>query len=116
MIQKITKNDYTLKPEGVSEGKQSELPKYLHKVHQANYQAMEKYKLPVYPGKMYLFRAMDQSFYIKDPVLYGWDLYVKGGIVVLDIPGEHSRIFAPPNDALFANALQKSLNETNSIE
>jgi thioesterase domain-containing protein/acyl carrier protein len=108
--QKITKDDYKIKPEGVSEGKQSELPKYLHKVHRANYQAMERYILPEYPGRLHLFRAMDQKFYIKDPVNYGWDKFVKE-MVILHIPGEHSTIFAPPNDELFARALQKCLNE-----
>lgn len=108
--QKITKDDYKLKPEGASLGKQSELPKYLHKVHQANYIALEKYILPPYPGKLTLFRAMHQTFYIKDPIKYGWDEFVKE-MVILDIPGEHSTIFAPPNDVLFAKALQKCLNE-----
>jgi len=108
--QKITKDDYKLKPEGVSLGKQSELPKYLHKVHRANYIALEKYILPPYPGKLHLFRAMDQKFYIKDPVYYGWDKFVKE-VVILHIPGEHSSIFAPPNDELFAQTLQKCLDE-----
>lgn len=108
--QKITKDDYKLKPEGVSVGKQSELPKYLHKVHRANYIALEKYILPPYPGKLTLFRALDQKFYIKDPVKYGWDEFVRE-MVILDIPGEHSTIFAPPNDELFAKALQKCLDE-----
>lgn len=108
--QKITKDDYKLKPEGVSVGKQSELPKYLHKVHKANYIALEKYILPPYPGRLHLFRAMDQKFYIKDPVFYGWDEFVKE-VVILHIPGEHSTIFAPPNDKLFAQELQKCLDE-----
>jgi thioesterase domain-containing protein len=110
MKQKITKDDYKIKPEGVSVGKQSELPKYLHKVHQANYDALEKYILPPYPGRLHLFRAMDQKFYIKDPVYYGWDKFVKE-VVILHIPGEHSTIFGPPNDELFAHALQKCLDE-----
>ena len=108
--QKITKDDYKIKPEGVSLGKQNELPKYLHKVHRANYIALEKYILPPYPGKLHLFRALDQKFYIKDPVYYGWDKFVKE-VVILNIPGEHSSIFAPPNDKLFAQALQKCLDE-----
>jgi amino acid adenylation domain-containing protein len=110
MKQKITKNDYTIKPEGVSLGKKSELPKYLHKVHQANYRALENYILPTYTGKLHLFRAMDQKFYIKDPIAYGWNKFVKGGVVIHDIPGEHSRIFAPPYDIIFAERLQACLN------
>ena len=108
--QKITKDDYKLKPEGASLGKQSELPKYLHKVHRANYIALDRYILPPYPGKLTLFRAMHQTFYIADPVKYGWEEYVKE-MEILDIPGEHSTIFAPPNDVLFAKELQKCLDE-----
>ena len=113
--QKITKDDYKIKPEGVSVGKQSELPKYLHKVHRANYLAMEKYILPPYPGKLTLFRATNQTFYIKDPIKYGWDEYVNE-MIILDIPGEHSTIFAPPNDELFAKELQKCLDEREEIK
>jgi len=112
ILKKITGNDYTIEQTGVSEGKQNELPKYLHKVHQANMHALDNYIMPEYPGKIYLFRAMDQSYYLKDPILYGWDKYVKGGVEVLDIPGEHSRIFAPPNDKYFADSLQNCLNQT----
>jgi hypothetical protein len=59
---------------------------------------------------------MNQTFYIKDPVGYGWDKFVQGGVVILDIPGEHSRIFAPPNDKIFAQALQKCLDETSESD
>ena len=107
---KIMKNDDLNKPIGASVGKQSELPKYLHKVHQANYLALEKYILPPYPGKLHLFRARDQKFYIKEPIAYGWDEFVDE-VVIHHIPGEHSTIFAPPNDELFARTLQKCLNE-----
>ena len=110
--QKITKDDYKVKPVGVSLGNQSELPKFLHKVHRANWVAMEKYVLPPYPGKLTLFRAMHQTFYIQDPVNYGWDKFVKE-MVIHHIPGEHSTIFAPPYDNIFAQALQKALDERN---
>ena len=109
-MKKIMKNDDLNQPIGASEGKQSELPKYLHKVHRANYLALEKYILPPYPGKLHLFRARDQKFYIKEPVAYGWNEFVEE-VVIHHIPGEHSTIFAPPNDELFAHTLQKCLNE-----
>jgi thioesterase domain-containing protein/acyl carrier protein len=113
IIQRITKDDYNLQPEGISEGKNSELPIYLHKVHKANNNALENYILKEYGGKLHLFRAMDQTFYIRDPETYGWSDFVKGNIVLHDIPGSHSRIFAPPNDQIFAQSLQKCLDEIN---
>ena len=110
MKQKITKDDYKIKHEGASLGKQSELPKYLHKVHKANDLALNRYILPPYPGKLTLFRAMHQTFYIADPIKYGWEEYVKG-MEIINIPGEHSTIFAAPNDVLFAKELQKCLDK-----
>jgi thioesterase domain-containing protein len=82
----------------------------VHKVHRANSVALGKYILPPYSGKLHLFRAMNQTFYIKNSKKYGWDKFVNE-VVVLHIPGEHSTIFAPPNDELFAQALQKCLDE-----
>ncbi len=110
LIKRFTKDDYKIQPVGVSLGNQSELPKFLHNVHRANWIALEKYVLPPYPGKLTLFRAMHQTFYIQDPVNYGWDKFVKE-LVILHIPGEHSTIFAPSYDNIFAQALQKALDE-----
>ena len=109
--QRFSKDDYKLQPESISEGRKNELPKYLHKVHKANDNALESYIMKEYTGKIHLFRALDQTFYIRDPKNYGWADFVTGGIVIHDIPGSHSRIFAPPNDKIFAKSLQKSLDE-----
>jgi len=32
------------------------------------------------------------------------------GVFIHEIPGEHSSIFAPPNDEYFAGILQENLN------
>jgi thioesterase domain-containing protein/acyl carrier protein len=96
----------------VSKGEQAELPKYLRKVHRANLRAGRKYNLQTYQGSVHLFKATHQTFYIADPVNYGWDKFASGGVIVHEIPGEHSSTFAPPNDRLFASILQKVLNET----
>jgi thioesterase domain-containing protein/acyl carrier protein len=95
----------------VSEGKRSELPRYLRKVHKANSRADRNYVIKEYPGEVHLFKAKIQTFYITDPVNYGWDKVAKGGVRIHEIPGEHSNTFAPPNDKYFASVLQKHLNE-----
>jgi len=95
----------------VSEGKRSELPRYLRKVHKANSRADRNYVIKEYPGEVHLFKAKIQTFYITDPVNYGWDRVAKGGVRIHEIPGEHSNTFAPPNDKYFASVLQKHLNE-----
>lgn len=98
--------------EGISKGEQKELPKYMHKVHLANTRAGRRYVLKPYMGRVHLFKATRQTFYIPDPVNYGWDKYALGGVVIHQIPGEHSSTFAPPNDKHFSSILQKSLDES----
>ena len=98
--------------EMVSKGKRKELPKYLRKVHKANSRADRKYVIQPYPGPVHLFKAQKQTFYITDPVSYGWDKMAKGGVFIHTIPGEHSNTFAPPNDKYFANVLQEHLNQS----
>jgi len=100
----------------VSEGKKSELPKFLRKVHRANHRANRNYIIRPYNGTVHLFKALKQTFYIPDPVYYGWDLVAMGGVTVHGIPGEHSNTFAPPNDKYFAEILQKTLDETRNEE
>jgi amino acid adenylation domain-containing protein len=96
----------------LSKGEERELPKYLRNVHQANLKAGKKYEIKPYTGRVHLFKADHQTFYILDPVYYGWSKFALGGVIVHEIPGEHSSTFAPPNDKKFAYILQKSLNET----
>jgi amino acid adenylation domain-containing protein len=96
----------------ISKGEQNELPKYLRKVHRANLRAGRRYIIKPFDGVVHLFKAAHQTFYIPDPVNYGWDKYALGGVIVHEIPGEHSSTFAPPNDKHFSTILQKSLDET----
>jgi amino acid adenylation domain-containing protein len=96
----------------VSKGKKNELPKFLRKVHRANHRANGNYIIRPYNGIVHLFKAQKQTFYIPEPENYGWDRVAKGGVVVHEIPGEHSNTFAPPNDKYFADILQKTLDQS----
>jgi amino acid adenylation domain-containing protein len=110
---KITGMDVRFKKEDyVSKGKADELPKYLRKVHKANRRANRNYVVKPYSGSVHLFKAKKQTFYIVEPVKYGWDKYASGGVFIYEIPGEHASIFAPPNDTYFAEVLQRHLNTT----
>jgi amino acid adenylation domain-containing protein len=98
--------------EPVSKGRQNELPKFLRRVHRANSRANRNYAIRPYNGTVHLFKAQKQTFYIPEPEDYGWSRVAKGGVIIHEIPGEHSNAFAPPNDKYFANILQKSLDES----
>ena len=73
--------------------------------------ALYKYILKPASLKVDLYRAEKQLFYIPEPKTYGWNRYALDGVNVVNVPGEHSAIFAPPNDKLFANLLNKRLDE-----
>jgi thioesterase domain-containing protein len=103
---KVNKNEL------ISKGKEKELPKYLRRVHRANRRANRNYIVRPYNGTLHLYKAQKQTFYIPEPVTYGWDRMAMGGVIIHEIPGEHSNTFAPPNDKYFASVLQKSLNES----
>lgn len=73
--------------------------------------ALNRYVLKPAPLTVDLFRAGKQMFYIEEPKTYGWSKYAQKGVVVENVPGEHSALFAPPNDAIFAKLLTDRLNE-----
>ncbi|MEI8378452.1 MAG: hypothetical protein WCF95_07945, partial [bacterium] len=87
-----------------------DLPSHLIYVAKANIEAISAMKLRYFPGTLHLFRACKRNFYVSDPVFLGWKKYAQE-VVVHPIPGEHSRIFAPPNDNDFGEKLQKALDE-----
>ena len=86
-----------------SKGEERELPKYLRRVHRANHLAGRRYVIKPYDGQVHLFKAEHQTFYIPDPINYGWDKYATRGVIIHEIPGEHSSTFAPPNDRHFSS-------------
>ena len=86
------------------------LPLYALNVRRASDMAAENYKLGYFPGTIDLFRADSRSFFVYDPKYLDWDKHCKT-VIAHDVPGDHSKIFAPPNDVAFAASLQKRLNE-----
>jgi hypothetical protein len=79
-------------------------------------EALTKYELHAAPVQVDLFKAGIPTFYIPNRKDYGWSRFAKKGVVVHTIPSEHSRIFAPPNDKLFAEKLDRRLDELESTK
>lgn len=73
--------------------------------------ALEQFQLTPADLEVHLFRATIQTFYMDDYDYYGWRDFAMKGVHVYDVPGEHSYIFAPPNDKEFARKLQAVLTE-----
>ncbi len=100
---------WTLKGDKVSVTKEG-LPLYALNVRRASDQAAENYQLGYFPGTIDLFRALGRSFFVHDPKYLDWEQHCRA-VETHDIPGDHSKIFAPPNDAYFAVCLQKRLRQ-----
>jgi len=86
------------------------LPDHLISVAKANLKALSGLRLSFFPGTLYLFRAKNRSFYVEDKKFLGWSKYVDK-VEVVQLNGDHSRIFAPPVDQEFAGHLQKCLDK-----
>jgi len=80
------------------------------KVDQANKQAFDQYQLSPYEGKIHLFKAVSQRFYLDDFEYLGWQPYAKGGVEIHTVPGDHLTLFDPPHGQEFAKILQKCLD------
>lgn len=80
------------------------------KIEAINDVALEQFQLVPADLEVHLFRATIQTFYMDDYDFYGWRDFAMKGVHVHDVPGEHSYIFAPPNDKEFARKLQTVLD------
>jgi thioesterase domain-containing protein len=84
---------------------------YSNKIDLMNEEAERNYQLKPYPLNVKIFRARKHTFYMNDFEYLGWKEYALKGVEVHDIPGEHNKIFAPPNDKEFARILQACLDK-----
>ncbi|MEZ0487032.1 non-ribosomal peptide synthetase [Fibrella aquatica] len=80
------------------------------KIEAINDVALDQFQLKPADLEVHLFRATTQTFYMDDYDYYGWRDFAMKGVHVHDVPGEHSYIFAPPNDKEFAQKLQAVLD------
>ncbi len=93
------------------------LPSYLPEVSsdirlQLYSQAAKDYVPHPYPGKVILFRAIDQSkfeTYYTDPK--GWGELAEGGLEVHPVPGDHLGILKEPNVKILAAKLRSCLEQ-----
>lgn len=58
-----------------------------------------------------LFRVKKRVYFIYDPVYLGWKPFVKKGICITEISGDHKTFLQPPHDLEVATALQRLLDQ-----
>ena len=80
------------------------------RIDQMNELAWRRYQLEPAPLTIELFRARNRTFYMADFEYLGWKPFAQQGIIIHEMPGEHSFMFAPPHDQQFATVLQARLD------
>jgi amino acid adenylation domain-containing protein len=81
-------------------------------VERANKQAAREYVPQIYPGKVALFRAINQSApegWSVDPKR-GWGKLASGELEVYEVPGGHNSMFREPHVRMLAEKLRVSIN------
>ena len=71
------------------------LPSALKSTYDVNHSALQAYRPHPYSGKLVLFRATEQD-YAAGPRDMGWQRLYPEGVEILEIPGDHERIFLEP--------------------
>jgi amino acid adenylation domain-containing protein len=88
------------------------LPEDLKKVRKANKQAA-RYELlkPEFEGRLVLFRATNQPFWLIPDPLLGWGEIAQGRIEVIPVEGHHDTLLWEPQVGNVAKALKQILDE-----
>jgi amino acid adenylation domain-containing protein len=75
------------------------------RVLQANLSATQSYQPSVYPGRLTLFRASEETETLLNNPFLGWDTVVTGGIEIHDTPGHHTTMIFEPRVSVLAEKL-----------
>jgi thioesterase domain-containing protein len=91
------------------------LPDAIKRSYEANYHAFISYKPAPYDGRATVFRASAQPLLAPLERDHGWGRFVRRGVTVVPIPGNHTTILNPPLVRELAVALERALDEAERI-
>jgi amino acid adenylation domain-containing protein len=74
--------------------------------------ACQTYRMTAFEGKVDLFRVNTRLYFLDDLEYMGWRSYARRGVTIHEIQGDHKTFMLPPNDRIFAETLQKVLDES----
>ena len=78
-------------------------------IEEHNYMAVRNYVPKLYPGTVTFFCAVEEI--CPEENLIGWRRLARGGVDVVDVPGDHQTMIKEPNVELLAQALEDSINQ-----
>ncbi|GAB3542052.1 non-ribosomal peptide synthetase [Spirosoma fluminis] len=74
--------------------------------------AYQNYVMKPYDGVVDLFKAKVRIYFVEDNKYLGWRKYALKGVRVHEVPGDHEMMLLPPNDKIFAQALQQAMDKS----
>src|SRR5262249_25425481 len=80
-------------------------------VWKAMERAVGRYQPRTYPGALTLFRATDRQVTGTYSRTLGWGRLARGGIRVIDVPGNHATVLRPGSEPPMAAKLRACLDE-----
>lgn len=85
---------------------------YEKEIYKTYSKALSDYVLIPSNLRVTLFRVEKRLYYLDDPVYLGWDSFARQGVDIKTIPGDHKTFLYSPNDKVFAQILQKTIDKT----
>lgn len=83
----------------------------LDKISLKQQTALNKYTLNPFHGQLHLFKAQKRLYFVDEFRYLGWKQFALDGVVIHEIPGDHSTMFQHPHVEHLAAMLQKVLND-----
>lgn len=74
--------------------------------------AFHSYTMKPYDGVIDVFKAKFRIYFVDDNKYLGWKKYALKGVRVHNVPGDHEKMLLPPNDMVFAQTLQRALDNS----
>lgn len=84
--------------------------KNISKVNATHSKAFREFHMMPFNDKIHLFKARSRVYFVDDRKYLGWSKFALDGVVVHDIPGDHSTMFLPPNVNEMGRLLQYALD------
>ena len=77
--------------------------------------ARAAYIPPVYPGRITLFRCIEQPVGAPQDPTMGWGAVALEGVKMYTVPGEHETVIREPHVHVLANQLKSCLTEVTAL-
>ncbi|ETZ22624.1 non-ribosomal peptide synthetase [Pedobacter sp. V48] len=84
---------------------------YEKEIYKIYSKALSDYVLAPSNLRVTLFRVEKRLYYLDDLVSLGWNNFAKEGVDIKTIPGDHKTFLHSPNDKIFAQILQKTIDK-----